>query len=187
MLRWTSERAPAVGVSFNGYSSSCLPGNRMLLVRAALENGATHVLFLDSDMTLPKDALLRLLAHDKPVVGALCSTRGPMGNRVTGAESFDSTAPMTLRAGETGLRRVEVLGFGVTMIRTTVFDRVPVESFEMRWSPELQAVEGEDFSFFRALKRAGIAAYADMGLSWEVGHIGSVPLGLENVLTEGRK
>src|SRR4051812_43515959 len=38
---------------------------------------ATHLLFLDSDMTFPLDVLKRLLAHNKDVVGATYSRRAP--------------------------------------------------------------------------------------------------------------
>lgn len=35
----------------------------------------THVLFIDDDIAPPKDALLKMLAHGKDIVGALCSRR----------------------------------------------------------------------------------------------------------------
>src|SRR5690554_3424171 len=35
-----------------------------------LENGATHILWLDSDMRFPPETLLHLLQHNLPVVGA---------------------------------------------------------------------------------------------------------------------
>jgi hypothetical protein len=35
----------------------------------------THVLFIDDDIAPPQDALLKMLAHGKDIVGALCSRR----------------------------------------------------------------------------------------------------------------
>src|SRR5689334_19338639 len=40
-----------------------LPMQRAELVQVALNHDATHVLFVDSDMRFPKDALIRLLEH----------------------------------------------------------------------------------------------------------------------------
>src|SRR6266540_2817614 len=49
-------------------SGSLIMKQREILLDSALETDATHVLFLDTDMRFPKDALLRLLAHEVPLV-----------------------------------------------------------------------------------------------------------------------
>lgn len=41
------------------------------IVRQALGNGSTHLMFLDQDMVIPEMALTRLLSHKKPVVGGI--------------------------------------------------------------------------------------------------------------------
>ena len=43
--------------------------NRTFLVKASIEKGATHLLFVDSDMIFPQDTIPRLLAHKKKIVG----------------------------------------------------------------------------------------------------------------------
>lgn len=57
---------------------------------------ATHLLFLDDDMVPTKDALERLLAHNMPVVSALCTTRVPPVRLAVHAydERSDQFAPM---------------------------------------------------------------------------------------------
>ena len=47
-----------------------LPQQRMTLVKEAFQSGSTHILWIDSDMRFPKDALIRLLDRDLPIVGA---------------------------------------------------------------------------------------------------------------------
>ena len=42
---------------------------------AALETGMDYILFIDDDMMVPPDTLFRLLAHEKPIVGALAYRR----------------------------------------------------------------------------------------------------------------
>ena len=44
--------------------------NREMIVKDALENNCTHLLFVDSDMKFPQDTLLKLLKHGKDIVGA---------------------------------------------------------------------------------------------------------------------
>src|SRR5947208_1793411 len=48
---------------------------RNKLAQRAIDAGAEWLMFIDDDHTFPKDLLLRLLAHDKPVVGALYMQR----------------------------------------------------------------------------------------------------------------
>src|SRR5689334_5859802 len=59
---------------------------------------ATHILFLDSDMTFPLDVLKRLLAHNKDIVGALYARRrapfGPIGTVFNGAKETDGLLRM---------------------------------------------------------------------------------------------
>lgn len=179
MLLWTATAVPQLPVVFHGNSCSSIPYNRMNLIGEAInQTDATHILFLDSDMVFPRDTLCRLLVHDLDVVGAIYSNRG--GTAVTATDSVETRSRSTLvvHDGEKGLRRIEAMGLGVTLIKATVFDQVPPSCFEMRWMPDLATVEGEDYSFFRAVKDAGIAVYADMDLSWEIGHLGSVPFGI---------
>jgi len=54
---------------------SMLVQQRHSLVERALRQNPTHILFIDSDMEFPADTLNRLLAADKDIVGANCTTR----------------------------------------------------------------------------------------------------------------
>src|SRR5437870_4202484 len=57
-----------------GYSS--IPEKRNLMIADFLAaEDFTHTLLLDSDMIVPPDVVRRLLAPEKDVVGALCTTR----------------------------------------------------------------------------------------------------------------
>ena len=51
-------RKEGVMVMISRQAGSILPHNRNLCVKDALDNGATHLLFIDSDMTFDKDYLL---------------------------------------------------------------------------------------------------------------------------------
>lgn len=179
MLLHTKAACPQLPIKFLAHTGSCIPLNRQMLVSCAIAGAHTHVLFLDSDMTFPPDTILRLLAHDKAVVGAVYSERG--GNPLRIAATDDLVNKLTVSRGETGLRRIKAMGLGVTMIRASVFETVGLDCFEMRWQPEHGHVEGEDASFFRHVEEAGIEVYADMDLSWQVGHIGAAAFHLQQI------
>ena len=55
--------------TFLTYGTSILPFSRNILARKSMELNATHMLWIDSDMTFPADTILRMLAHDKKIVG----------------------------------------------------------------------------------------------------------------------
>src|SRR5262245_52312506 len=80
---------------------------------ALREPGCTHVLWLDADMRFPCDTLLRLLAHNVPMVGANCRARGAPHH------------PCARIDGEIvgpgwGLEEVHVIGFGIVLMTVDV-------------------------------------------------------------------
>lgn len=124
--------------------------------------GATHILWLDADMTFPKDAALRLLAHGKEVVAANYVTRVP------------PSRPTAKRDGQSvhshdaaGLESVDHVGMGVFLISTSIVPDLPRPRFW--YSTE---TETEDVYFCRLLKAAGHDIWIDHDLSKEVGHVG---------------
>jgi len=131
-------------------------------VAAAQLIKATHVLFLDSDMTFPLDVLKRLLRHDKDIVGAVYSRR---------AAPFSPTGmPLEGAAVENGLRRMKILPTGCMLIKMRVFDKLPKPWFSDR--VEGEKILGEDFHFCERAAAAGFEIWEDVALSKEVGHIG---------------
>ena len=56
-------------------SGTLIADQRMKLARMALEGGADYLLFLDSDMRFPANAVRQLLKHDKHIVAANYATR----------------------------------------------------------------------------------------------------------------
>jgi hypothetical protein len=123
---------------------------------------ATHILWLDTDMTFPRDAALRLLQHDRGVVAANYVTR------------VAPSRPTARRDGQcvsshdaTGLEAVDHVGMGVFLMRTAAVKELPRPRFW--YSTE---TETEDVYFCRLLKAVGHEIWIDHDLSKEVGHIG---------------
>jgi hypothetical protein len=124
--------------------------------------GATHILWLDADMTFPPDTALRLLAHDRAVAAANYVTRvAPY--RPTATRDGQHVSSM----GATGLEDVDHVGMGVFLMKTTVVQDLPRPRF---WYST--PTETEDVYFCRLLRAAGTTICIDHDLSKDVGHVG---------------
>jgi hypothetical protein len=161
---------PPIAISVNSYGTSILPFSRQILAKTALEQGATHMLWIDSDMEFPGDMLLRFLRHDKAIVGVnAMSRRKPYRNTAqTAPAEYLST---TLES--TGLEKVYRMGFGVVWVATEVFEKMELPWFEFQWAPELSVFRGEDYVFFEKAKALGYECYVDHDISKAVYHVGS--------------
>lgn len=165
-----AKRAPGLELRFCRCSSSNVVRARTELVRVALEWGADHLLWLDSDQTFPASTLTRLLGIGQPIVGCNISTRAepcqPNARDAGGQPIF--TTPDAAARGV--VQEVGWLGFGVLLTAAEVFAKLPEPWFLM---PEEQGViVGEDYYFCRQARAAGYRIYADHALSMQVGHIG---------------
>jgi hypothetical protein len=130
--------------------------------------GATHILWLDADMTFPKDTALRLLAHDREIVAANYVTRVPP-SRPTAKR--DGQCVSSLDA--TGLESVDHVGMGVFLMKTSVVaNHYPDLGLPRPRFWYSTPTETEDVYFCRLLKAAGHDIWIDHDLSQSVGHIG---------------
>jgi len=163
------------GLGVKYVSSSLIPSSRYLLAKQALESGATHLLFLDSDMAFPPDTLVRLIRHDEDMVGVNYLGRRPP-HAVTAW--IDRTHPVVTTKESTGIVKAWRTGFGVVLIKAGVFENLQPPYFEIPFIPEKDEFLGEDYFFFDAAKKVGIDLYIDQELSLEVDHIGSCALNL---------
>jgi hypothetical protein len=124
--------------------------------------GATHILWIDTDMTFPVDAALRLLAHDVDIVAANYVQRAGK-HRPTAM--CDGQAVFSL--GRQGLQAVDHVGMGLFLMRTSAVAGLPYPRF---WYST--PTETEDVYFCNLLRTAGRTIWIDHDLSNEVGHVG---------------
>ena len=154
-----------------------LVSNRHELVKKALKLGATHVLFLDSDMKFPKNLLRKMLMRKRPVLGANCTTRGfPVkwiAHDLEGRE-VDSSKKM-------GCQKVQHVGLAVMLLEAEVLKRLEPPLFMMEWIPEVGSYCGEDVYFCAKLQAAGQDIWIDHELSREIAHCGAMSFGYEMI------
>lgn len=109
---------------------------RNSIVRAFLtETTATHLLFVDADMGWDPDAVVRLLSHDKEIVGAA-------GIRKEDPISFCYRPhPERKICNETGCWQVESIGTGFLLIARTAIEKM-IAAY-----PELKYTDAKDVEF----------------------------------------
>jgi len=151
---------------------------RNKIVNSAIHNGCSHILFLDSDMTFPKDIISRLLKHDVDIVGGLyvnrhspttvCAFKKVKGNVYKNISSKDFT----------GLVEIDGIGTGALLIKTEIFDKLKKPYFRYGYDKELDKMITEDMVFCKLAKEKGYKIYCDTDV--RCGH-----LAMQNLLIEG--
>jgi hypothetical protein len=125
---------------------------------------ATHLMFFDTDMIFPADALTRLLPHNKDIVGATYSKRMPPFHPLAVNEEGQQANFVK------GLHRVKSMPTGCLLISTNVFNKLSKPYFNL--VAEGDQLRGEDYYFCEKARAAGFEIWCDGNLSAELGHIG---------------
>lgn len=173
MLVHTAKEVPDLELSRFQCSGTWLPQVRHRLATAALKAGCDWLLWLDSDMRFPVDALLQLLARGESVVAANYTSRQPPfcptavgqdGKRAY--TDYDSA----------GLEEVQSIGMGVFLVNAELLKKIPAPWFMLTWSEKHHDYGGEDGYFCIRLREAGAKIWLDHDLSHDVTHMGVIEL-----------
>ncbi len=136
------------------HEGSMLHIMRERLTKKAIDLRCTHLLFLDSDMTFDKDAVLRLLKRNKDVVGANYHKRKlPLEATVQNPKKLS------------GLTTCDSVATGFMLIKLDVFKKITEPWFF--WG---ENGESEDFWFCRKAREAGYKIWVDLTIP--IKHIG---------------
>lgn len=151
------------------------------IVKQALSNGSTHLMFVDQDMVLPDTAMLRLLSHNQAVSGGLYFGKDDLYTpvafdfdpfrRVYNLEDdpslyrpawrSDEDAELACACGKTDdhIHRVGGVGMGCTLIKTSLFRRMKKHFGDELWFSSKEC--GEDVHFALRCKELGVPIYLD--------------------------
>lgn len=179
---YVPEIKKSFSMALNWCQTSLLPEGRQRLVEDAKKKGVSKILWLDSDMRFPRQALHMLLRHNEPVVGVNYVTRRPP-YRFTAA-TLDNK-PLETRPDDTGLVEVGHIGFGCLLTDVSVFwDEGPWFAFDWYKSQEEDRwkIVGEDVFFCRELRTRGHKIYVDSELSVACGHAGEFTFTAEEMV-----
>lgn len=156
------------------------------LVKSALEEDCTHILFIDADMRFPKDTLTRLISHNKAIVGVNATTRAePVRPTAKTLEVNDDHVIWhpVFSKGKTGIEIVDGIGCGVMLIDACVFKELEKPWFFFEKLPN-DKVLGEDIYFCIKSADIGFKTYVDHELSQAIKHIGTYQYGWHNIEME---
>ena len=170
-----------------GTTYSIIPGTliyeaRNLIAQKAVENNFDAVLWLDSDMIVPRDALVRLAEdmeeHRADLVTALYFRRKPPTNpvisndfywRVEDDGSVKTGATSYVDYPRNAVFPVNGMGFGCCMTSGKLL-KAMVDAYGSPFTP-LMGI-GEDYAFCYRAEKAGFKLMCDSRV--KCGHIGSV-------------
>ncbi len=152
--------------------TSVLPRARQLAIQDAINGGFSHILMLDDDMAFPADLLVKMLEHEKDIVGINYCRKNPAGATpmACGLDGVVITSK-----DKSGLEEVGWIGFGAVLINLQIMKDIPLPWFEVRWMEEKQDFLGEDFYFCMKLRGMGAKIYIDHDISNKCAHIGDFP------------
>lgn len=144
---------------------------RNKLAKQAIKMGADYTMWFDSDMIFEPDTMIRLLAHDKPIVSGAYFRRCPPYHLVAfekcdcskdGREWSDLPLP-------TEPTKCGGVGFGCVLVRTDVLFDVAAKF--KTWFEPLNGF-GEDLSFCWRARECGYDIWLDPSVS--CGHVGNI-------------
>jgi hypothetical protein len=127
-----------------------------------------YLLFIDCDQTFPPDTALRLMKHDKDIVGATY--------RLRGGDHHMLLFPLpgrSLTLEDTGLHEVAAVPTGCLLIKRSVFATQPHSWFTYTPDQDIPgAFLSDDTSFCKRMREEhGLQVHVDMDLTRQVGHM----------------
>lgn len=158
------------GLCIVNVESSCISDNRERLVMNAVNQGATHVCFIDDDMAFESDTLHVLARRGLPIVGTNYPFRIAQGGFT--ALHLNQQDRIVTDESSTGLQEVNYTGFGFCLIDIEVFKAVPQPWFQTYWHPEMMRYSTEDQPFAEKCRQAGFRWYCDHDASKKLKHVG---------------
>jgi len=158
-----------------------------VLTRHAVENEFTHILFIEDDTTaVPDGALRKLINHDKDVIAAYAYARHfPHFPTIFMKREKHKNVAWTDYLGpgsvllnpQTGLRKVDMVPFQFTLIKTSVFERITEPWFD--FFRKLNGFGATDQYFSQKCINAGIELWCDSDIIVQHAGIDEITAGFE--------
>jgi FkbM family methyltransferase len=143
--------------------------------------GYDYLFSVDSDISFAPDTLVKLLAHDKPVVSGLYIQRKP-GQHILeiyehNANGGVSNVPYGKIKGR-GLVEIAGCGFGCVLVKSEVLKSVGYPQFKYYSALDHNHTVSEDVDFCRKALGKGFKIYADTTIQCR--HTGSFTFAVDN-------
>jgi len=169
-LSYFTNRLIEKSIEFNLHivCGSVIAESRTALVKEALQENPTHLLWLDSDIHFPPSVFEKLVKHGKDIVAAQYSTRYAPYQTV----AFTDPNDMNCRLDAShGLHKIWAVGMGCMLVKSNVFDELPKPWFAHEYNKKLDTFSGEDIYFCNQAYNHGIDVYVDADI--KLAHYGT--------------
>lgn len=146
--------------------------NRNIAIQHAINNGCTHLFFIDDDCLCPADTLLKLVAHDVDVVTGLYLMRNHPHRPIIFDEALNDGRCIwhDIANDKPELIPIKAAGMGCLLVKVDVLKKIAEKHKYWVTLGELEADTWcDDLSFFKRIREAGYPIYCD--LHAPVGHI----------------
>jgi hypothetical protein len=128
-----------VQFAFNHSKATWVAHARNLIVEGAIDMGAEWLLFLDSDMTFPRETLQRLMSWNKDIVCAsYVKKKPPYATVGTLADRVGDGLAKTVEIEANGLYEMKEIGLGVCLVKMEVFKKLLEALVPLRIQARLQ-------------------------------------------------
>jgi FkbM family methyltransferase len=143
--------------------------------------GYDYLFSVDSDISFAPDTLVKLLAHDKPVVSGLYIQRKPGQHILELYEHNDRGGVSNIPYGKIkghGLIEIASCGFGCVLVKSQVLKDVGYPQFKYHSALDHNHTVSEDVDFCRKALGKGFKIYADTTIQCQ--HTGSFTFAVDN-------
>ena len=162
-----------VELDFNYFYGYRIDQVRNLIAHHTIAEGYDYVLFVDSDMVLPDDTLLKMLNFNKEIVTGIYVQRR-LDEKVTEVHGVDGHIKDPEFFEDKPYVEAQSTGFGCILIKTDVLREIGYPQFEYHHSIDFKDTLSEDADFCNKAIKAGFKIYVLTDLHF--GHIGSFTL-----------
>lgn len=154
---------------FYGYNIAQV---RNLMADTAIRRKFEYMLWIDSDIIVPKDALMKLVGHEKECVAGVYIQRRPDIEvpEVYIREGEGVRNASLMEIGQNGLVEVAACGFGCMLTKTEVLKKIGYPQFEYKNSLDHTYTISEDVDFCRKAANNGASIFVDTSV--KCGHVG---------------
>jgi len=144
--------------------------NRTRLIQMAIEQGCDKLFFLDSDIMVEGDVINKLLAHNKPIIGAAYNMRAfPLYSNVKFTDENGNFIAVPDIPKE--LFKCAGVPTGAMLIDIPTVQKIPHPWFDLTNDENGNLVIGEDIYFCQKLIKHGVEIWCDPTI--QIGHVGT--------------
>jgi len=137
---------------------SVIAESRNQLANEALDNNATHLLWLDSDMHFPPNIVEKFLSYNKLIVAGNYSTRYSPQRSVAFVDPNNINKRLNQKSG---LAKVWAVGMGCMLVDAQVYQQIPKPWHSHEYNKQTDNFGGEDIYFCNQAWNHGIDIYVD--------------------------